>query len=209
VGENSGVGTARTVPNQAITDRGEDMATPTHSKRSSLSVRTRFEIFKRDNFTCRYCGQRSPDVILEVDHIVPVCDGGTDDPINLATSCWACNHGKAYVPLNELLVGEDPTERAVLIAERERQLREYNEVLKTDRQRREDQAQDLVNEFCRLTGYEFMLNEDWLWVVEELKRTPYELILDKLHAAARSSAPKRFWMRYAKTCVRRWREEGF
>lgn len=31
----------------------------------------RFEVFKRDNFTCRYCGQAPPTAILEVDHIIP------------------------------------------------------------------------------------------------------------------------------------------
>jgi hypothetical protein len=29
----------------------------------ALSVRTRFEVFKRDEFTCQYCGRKSPDVV--------------------------------------------------------------------------------------------------------------------------------------------------
>jgi 5-methylcytosine-specific restriction endonuclease McrA len=37
----------------------------------AVSVRTRFEVFKRDDFTCQYCGRKSPDVVLEADHIVP------------------------------------------------------------------------------------------------------------------------------------------
>jgi hypothetical protein len=56
--------------------------------------RLRFQILKRDNFTCRYCGQYAPNVILEVDHVIPVCEGGTDDPDNLVTACMACNQGK-------------------------------------------------------------------------------------------------------------------
>ena len=54
----------------------------------------RFEVFARDIFTCQYCGRRTPDVILEVDHIHPVSRGGDDDPINLITSCFDCNRGK-------------------------------------------------------------------------------------------------------------------
>lgn len=67
----------------------------------ALSKRTRFEIFKRDLFTCRYCGKRPPDVVLEVDHVIARKNGGTDDPDNLATSCADCNRGKAAVPLGE------------------------------------------------------------------------------------------------------------
>lgn len=94
-----------------------------------VSVRVRFEVLKRDDFTCRYCGKRSPEVVLEVDHIVPVCDGGTDDPINLTTACWNCNRGKAGVSLAATMTGEDPHDRAILLLEQERQLCEYNEVL--------------------------------------------------------------------------------
>lgn len=54
----------------------------------------RFEIFKRDGFTCQYCGQRPPEVILEVDHITPVAGGGQDDDVNLITACFNCNRGK-------------------------------------------------------------------------------------------------------------------
>lgn len=54
----------------------------------------RYKVLARDNFTCQYCGQYAPNVRLEVDHIVPVADGGTEDMSNLVTSCWACNQGK-------------------------------------------------------------------------------------------------------------------
>jgi hypothetical protein len=54
----------------------------------------RFEIFARDSFTCQYCGQHPPDVVLEVDHIHPRSKGGTDDTMNLISSCFDCNRGK-------------------------------------------------------------------------------------------------------------------
>jgi hypothetical protein len=69
----------------------------------TLSVRSRFEVFKRDSFTCGYCG-RTPDdegVKLEVDHINPRANGGGDELINLVTSCWDCNHGKGAKGLDD------------------------------------------------------------------------------------------------------------
>jgi hypothetical protein len=64
-----------------------------------LSKKVRFEVFKRDRFTCQYCGKRPPDVVLEVDHVVPKCDGGKDIEANLTTACMGCNRGKAGVGL--------------------------------------------------------------------------------------------------------------
>src|SRR3990167_2754457 len=84
-----------TAPNQQPTE--EVYVAPSEVTRNPLSTRTRFEIFKRDDFTCQYCGRQAPAVILHADHIVPVADGGTDDPMNLITACEDCNHGKSAV----------------------------------------------------------------------------------------------------------------
>lgn len=62
----------------------------------------RFEVFARDGFICQYCGSRPPDVVLEVDHIHPVSRGGTDDILNLTTSCYDCNRGKRAKILNQI-----------------------------------------------------------------------------------------------------------
>ena len=64
------------------------------TKRKVLSKKVRFEIFKRDVFTCQYCGSKPPSVVLEVDHIIPVASGGDNDEDNLVTSCFDCNRGK-------------------------------------------------------------------------------------------------------------------
>jgi len=53
----------------------------------AINKKIRFEVFERDNFTCQYCGKKVPDVILEVDHIIPKSRSGKDDLINLITSC--------------------------------------------------------------------------------------------------------------------------
>ena len=59
----------------------------------AVSKRTRFEVLRRDNYTCRYCW--SSENQLTVDHVTPVALGGTDDPSNLVAACRDCNAGKA------------------------------------------------------------------------------------------------------------------
>lgn len=64
-------------------------------KRKSISKHIRFEVFKRDRFTCQYCGKKAPDAVLHVDHIHPVSDGGDNNIMNLITACQGCNIGKS------------------------------------------------------------------------------------------------------------------
>lgn len=56
----------------------------------------RFHALARDGFRCQYCGAASTDedVRLEVDHILPLSRGGSDDIDNLITACHVCNRGK-------------------------------------------------------------------------------------------------------------------
>lgn len=56
-------------------------------------------IFKRDNFTCGYCGQQGGH--LECDHVVPLSRGGTNDRANLITACYDCNRSKGSFLLHE------------------------------------------------------------------------------------------------------------
>lgn len=75
-------------------------------KRKSISKKTRFEVFKRDSFTCQYCGSKAPDVVLEVDHLNPVKHGGDNDLLNLITSCFVCNRGKSARKLSDNTIVE-------------------------------------------------------------------------------------------------------
>lgn len=84
-------------------------STPSNAKprRKSTGKRARFEVFKRDHFTCQYCGAQPPDVVLVVDHITPVAAGGTSTPDNLITACESCNQGKADIPLGDRQIRPD------------------------------------------------------------------------------------------------------
>lgn len=72
----------------------------------AVSKRLRYEVLRRDNHTCRYCGAAAPDVPLTVDHVVPVALGGRDEPSNLAAACRDCNSGKSSVPADAALVDD-------------------------------------------------------------------------------------------------------
>ena len=78
--------------------------TKQESKRQPILKSIRFEILKRDKFTCQYCGKKAPDIILHVDHMNPVSRGGTNDLLNLITSCLDCNLGKSDRTLTDTTI---------------------------------------------------------------------------------------------------------
>ncbi len=78
----------------------------------AVSKRLRFEVLRRDNHACRYCGRTAPEVKLTVDHVIPETLGGTDDPGNLVAACADCNSGKSSVPADAAIV-EDVAQDAV------------------------------------------------------------------------------------------------
>lgn len=86
----------------------------------AVSKRLRFEILRRDNHTCRYCGASAPDVPLRVDHVTPEALGGRTEPSNLVTACEPCNSGKSSVALDGAMV-EDIKADALRLAELQRQ----------------------------------------------------------------------------------------
>jgi hypothetical protein len=170
----------------------------------AVSVRLRFEVFKRDEFTCQYCGSVSPDCVLEVDHVVPVARGGTDDLVNLITSCWECNRGKSDVPLSALRLGEDPHDRAIALLEKERQLREYNLVLAESRERREREAWELLKFWTGNPDLDRFDQREISWLVGALEMLPAEQIREYMIISKRKGIERN--LKYVKGCVRTVRE---
>ena len=64
-----------------------------HRKKSSgyISGTLRYEVLKRAKFRCELCGISADDKALEVDHIIPRNNDGTDDISNLQSLCYSCN----------------------------------------------------------------------------------------------------------------------
>jgi hypothetical protein len=109
-----------------------------------ISKKIRFEVFKRDEFTCTYCGQKPPAVVLECDHVIPVAQDGPDSIENLTTSCFDCNRGKSDRGLGT--VPESVQHRAELLQEREEQERAFARLLRSRRRR----VEESINEVERI-----------------------------------------------------------
>lgn len=122
------------------------------ARRKTISTRTRFEVFKRDHFTCQYCGSKPPAVILHIDHITPISKGGTNNLDNLITSCQDCNLGKSDVPLNA--TRPTPTTSTILeLREAREQLEAYQAYLMEERTTREANATVVAELLYRQVSY--------------------------------------------------------
>ena len=84
-------------------DRAKWMATPARASSANprdprglraASPSLRFAVFRRDSYTCQYCGRKAPAVPLHIDHVIPWSRGGHTVLSNLKTACNVCNLGK-------------------------------------------------------------------------------------------------------------------
>lgn len=74
------------------------MASFAKEQRALMTSRLRQYIKERDDFTCKFCGNstyKEPNLLLEIDHIIPVAKGGVTEENNLQTLCWKCNRSKS------------------------------------------------------------------------------------------------------------------
>lgn len=153
------------------------------AKRKTISPKTRFEVFKRDAFTCQYCGASAPETVLRVDHIHPVSKGGDNDLMNLITSCFRCNSGKSDVLLSDDSVIQK--QRAMLeeLNERRTQLEmmlKWREGLKNMAQ----QSVDIAHEAWSKKACGWSLNENGQKELTQLlKRIPLGIVLDAIESA--------------------------
>lgn len=122
-------------------------------KRKPLSKKIRFEVFKRDKFVCQYCGRMAPDVILEVDHIVPVAEGGDNGLLNLITACRDCNRGKGKTRISDNdAIKKQQTQLKELAEKREQSemLMEWKRELSA---LLNEQADLIADYICSITGW--------------------------------------------------------
>lgn len=84
--------------------KGKNYEITSKIERSIINDDIRYNVLKRDNYTCCICGATSKDgVKLHVDHIIPVSKGGKTIMSNLQTLCDRCNIGKSN-KINDLLL---------------------------------------------------------------------------------------------------------
>lgn len=120
-------------------------------KRAGLSKKTRFRIFARDEFTCRYCGAQSDASPLVVDHVIAIANGGTSDDVNLITACQSCNQGKGAQQLDSVAPTE--ADRLRLAQERHEQIQAAQHAMEAVTANREFR-QNVVNLWCEIRGSE-------------------------------------------------------
>jgi hypothetical protein len=151
-------------------------------KRKALSKNVRFEVFKRDGFMCAYCGKSPPMVVLEIDHIVPISKGGSDDLNNLITACFDCNRGKRDVPLDK--IPQQLADNLDVLREKEKQLREYNKLIKSIERRIQKNINSINGIFSSFFP-EYELSERFINVSLKLflKRLPFNEIEDAMKVA--------------------------
>jgi hypothetical protein len=136
------------------------------------------EVFKRDSFTCQYCGRKPPEVILECDHIVAVAKGGGDDMLNLTTACFDCNRGKRDRSLGDLNEGHLQNNEA----ERLIQQVALNELLINLRKKKQKQYKVLKQEVEFALGFG-IVNKDDLSLRMFFDKIDYDSIIANANSA--------------------------
>lgn len=105
----------------------------------AISKRLRYEVLRRDNHTCRYCGATAPDAKLTVDHVLPTALGGTDLAGNLVAACSDCNSGKSSATPDQSMV-DQVSEDAMIWAQAQRDAAAIREAEREARQAYVDAA---------------------------------------------------------------------
>lgn len=64
-------------------------------------------IYKRDHYTCQYCGSIKD---LTIDHVIPKSKGGTNKWNNLVTCCRKCNlkKGNKFLSETNMILRSEP-----------------------------------------------------------------------------------------------------
>lgn len=122
------------------------------AERKTISKKLRFEVFKRDSFTCQYCGNMAPDVVLEVDHINAIANGGDNNIMNLITSCFDCNRGKGKRKLSEHTEIKKQQEQLKQLNEKRSQLQMMLDWKKELSRFENEQLEKFEDYYCELNG---------------------------------------------------------
>lgn len=170
----------------------------------SVSKRLRYEILRRDGFTCRYCGASAPDVALEVDHIIPVALGGTDNPRNLVAACVDCNSGKASsAPDSDHIADADAADLRWSQAMREAAAQMQNEERLWD-----DGVQAFIHEWSAWkfpNGSICDLPADWRTRIRHMLRAglPQPIMVELVETTMANNGVSDPWAYFVACCMRR------
>jgi hypothetical protein len=165
-------------------------------KREGLSLTTRFEVLSIAGFACRYCGDKSPDAQLQVDHLKPKSEGGSDDLTNLVAACRSCNLGKGQMLYDE----EEVSKRIAADVEKFRGIRRSIE----------NQGQEAVEIVLKEWAETFgpMAGNVRPKILYFVKRLPLTEIIECIHATARKEEAAVKFQYFIGCCWHRIREKS-
>jgi len=164
------------------------------NKRKSISTRRRFEILKRDNFTCQYCSAKPPKVPLEIDHLIPVSKGGTNSSDNLITACFECNRGKSNIELTNVPEGLHT------IMERKKvaisQYKQYQKVLKQERKIIEDELNMVIESFESMYEHDTLSSSTFASIKKFIKQLGVDEVVDSMEITGGRIHNSRYAFKY-------------
>lgn len=169
--------------------------TEPQEKRKAISKSTRFNVFKRDGFVCQYCGAHPPMVVLHVDHIHPVSEGGGNNANNLITACESCNLGKGARLLSD--VPQALKDRAEEIKEREDQIKGYNAAIQARADRIEREAWEVAAVLTGEPEIPSYSRQNLLSIKRFLEHLPVSEVIEAAEiAASKRSCSSAYGFRY-------------
>lgn len=168
---------------KAIDDSGTANRARPQQKRKKIPKSVRFEVFKRDSFTCQYCGAQAPEAVLHVDHIKPVSNGGDNSIINLVTSCVSCNLGKGAKELGDNSVLGKQKAQLDELNERRIQLEMLMEYRSQLQSSKEDSLNRVVETIESLGGY-YLSQSGKKIVKQHIRKYGIQEVLDAVEISA-------------------------
>ena len=179
--------------------------------RKPISKRVRFAVFERDKFTCQYCGKIPPEVTLELDHIVPHSKGGTDEDVNLTTSCRDCNAGKSDLEIGRFAPSTDAFSERCRLEQERLEVEAYLKEAEQSQAARSRLVKHLQDYWVSIFSAEYCPKENVM--LRWIKIYPPELIKEGIDACGLAVArgalkhPDQEWafdhaLKYAGACMR-------
>ncbi len=78
-----------------------------HEKRRTFNERERAEFFAERHVRCANCNRKIPSGMdWDIDHVIPIADGGTNEDANLQVLCFLCHSAKTKDDVTEIAKGK-------------------------------------------------------------------------------------------------------
>lgn len=71
------------------------------ANRRRLAPKERQAVYNLTGGKCAYCGEQIAYADMQVDHVIPLHQGGADEACNMLPSCRSCNHYKRGMSLEK------------------------------------------------------------------------------------------------------------